>query len=129
MSYTPTEWKKGDLITSEKLNKIEEGIVDAASSSGGGSGVFIVHGNNDGSNLVLDKTLGEIKTAFASETPIFLYVNEDDAQIMSYIHGYWYRGKDRIYEIYIPIQKTIHTLYAVEDSDYPTTEQPSSGEE
>ena len=26
MSYTPTEWKNGDTITAEKLNKIEEGI-------------------------------------------------------------------------------------------------------
>ena len=26
MSYTPTEWKSGDTITSAKLNKIEEGI-------------------------------------------------------------------------------------------------------
>lgn len=26
MSYTPTEWKNGDTITANKLNKIEEGI-------------------------------------------------------------------------------------------------------
>ncbi|MDN6491158.1 MAG: hypothetical protein L0K14_00530, partial [Leuconostoc sp.] len=26
MAYTPTEWKKGDTITSEKLNKIENGV-------------------------------------------------------------------------------------------------------
>ena len=27
MSYTPTTWETGDTITSEKLNKIESGIV------------------------------------------------------------------------------------------------------
>lgn len=29
MSYTPTEWKTGDVITAEKLNNIEQGIVNA----------------------------------------------------------------------------------------------------
>ena len=29
MGYTPTEWNTGDVITAEKLNKIEEGIKDA----------------------------------------------------------------------------------------------------
>ena len=28
MSYTPTNWKNGDKITSEKLNKIENAIRD-----------------------------------------------------------------------------------------------------
>lgn len=26
MAYTPTEWNKGDLITAEKLNKLEQGV-------------------------------------------------------------------------------------------------------
>ena len=29
MSYTPTDWKTGDVITAEKLNNIEQGIVNA----------------------------------------------------------------------------------------------------
>lgn len=33
MSYTPNEWKKGDVVTSEKLNHMEQGI---AESGGGG---------------------------------------------------------------------------------------------
>lgn len=28
MAYTPTEWKDGDIITAEKLNKIENGITN-----------------------------------------------------------------------------------------------------
>lgn len=31
MSYTPTEWKDGDIITAEKLNKLENGISTSAS--------------------------------------------------------------------------------------------------
>lgn len=29
MSYTPTEWKTGDVITAEKLNNMESGIAGA----------------------------------------------------------------------------------------------------
>lgn len=29
MAYTPTEWQSGDIVTSAKLNKIEQGIADA----------------------------------------------------------------------------------------------------
>ena len=36
MSYVKTTWKDGDVITAEKLNKIENGI--EAASGGGGSG-------------------------------------------------------------------------------------------
>ena len=52
MSYTPTEWKSGDVVTSAKLNKIEEGIA----SSGG----VLVVGISDGA---LNKTWQEIHDA------------------------------------------------------------------
>lgn len=29
MSYTPTEWKTGDIVSSQKLNKLEEGVKNA----------------------------------------------------------------------------------------------------
>lgn len=35
MSYEPTTWKDGDLVTSEKLNKLEQGV--ASATSGGGA--------------------------------------------------------------------------------------------
>ena len=59
MSYTPTTWANGDTITAEKMNNIEQGIVDASS---GGGGVLIVH-DTDGT---LDKTYAEIKAALAA---------------------------------------------------------------
>ena len=33
MSYTPTNWKDGDVITSQRLNKIENGIIDIENNS------------------------------------------------------------------------------------------------
>lgn len=36
MAYTPTNWANGDVITSEKLNKIEQGLAN------GGGGIFMI---------------------------------------------------------------------------------------
>lgn len=38
MSYEPTVWQTGDVVTSQKLNKLEQGVADA----GGGGGALIV---------------------------------------------------------------------------------------
>ena len=70
MSYTPTEWTTGDVITAEKLNKIENGIVEAGgsgSSGGGGYGPLIVTvtiEEDEGYTIfTMDKTAGEIIAA------------------------------------------------------------------
>ena len=55
MSYEPTTWKSGDVVTSAKLNKIEQGIANA----GGGGGALVVHVVDE----TLDKTWQEIHDA------------------------------------------------------------------
>ena len=52
MSYDPTNWKTGDVVTSAKLNKLEQGVAGAC-------GVLIVT-DTDGT---LDKTWQEIYDA------------------------------------------------------------------
>ena len=54
MSYTPTEWKTGDIVSSQRLNKLEEGAKDAYE-------VMVIN-DNDGA---LDKTWQEIYDAMA----------------------------------------------------------------
>ena len=57
MSYTPTTWANGDTITAEKMNNIEQGVVDASS----GGGVLVV--NEDTTTRTLDKTWQQIADA------------------------------------------------------------------
>ena len=63
MSYTSTEWKTGDVITADKLNNIEQGIVNS------GSGLFVINAtgvasqDNPRTTPTLDKTYNEIKAA------------------------------------------------------------------
>ena len=56
MSYTPTTWKDGDLVTSAKLNKLENGVAAA-----GGPSILIVNMNIETNTL--DKTWQEIHDA------------------------------------------------------------------
>ena len=38
MAYEPTQWRSGDTITSERLNKMEQGI-----ASGGSGDAYVLH--------------------------------------------------------------------------------------
>ena len=53
MSYTPTNWKSGDVVTSTKLNKIEQELAKG--------GVLVC--TMDGQTMALDKTWQEIADA------------------------------------------------------------------
>lgn len=65
MSYTPTNWVTGDVITAEKLNNIEQGIVGAGD-------LFVINATNVATSTnpstkpTLDKTYDEIKAAYDS---------------------------------------------------------------
>ena len=60
MSYEPTEWKTGDIVTAEKLNKMENGIEDAG-------GVLLVNAILDPQTNMhtLDKTWQQIYDSHA----------------------------------------------------------------
>ena len=65
MSYEPTNWKDGDLVTSAKLNKLEQGV-----ANGGGS-VFMIdlqcNGPHSYTSLV---TYEEIEEACKDQMPV-----------------------------------------------------------
>lgn len=73
MTYTPTTWATGDVITADKLNNIEQGIVNA-----GGAKALIVTASNlpDKNNTyttpTLDKTFDEIANAISGGRAIFV---------------------------------------------------------
>ena len=55
MAYTPNTWKSGDVVTSAKLNNIENGIADG--------GVTIVNATTEDDVTTLDRTWQEIYDA------------------------------------------------------------------
>ena len=55
MSYTPTTWATGDVITAEKLNKLEGGVANAGSGTSAGNAVvfeFTASKDPDGGFIV-----------------------------------------------------------------------------
>ena len=53
MSYTPTNWKRGDVITAEKLNNMEQGIRNAPTIAT----VTIGHDENTSVSYIADSDL------------------------------------------------------------------------
>lgn len=56
MSYEPTNWKTGDVVTSAKLNKLEQGVA-------GVQDIFVVTLTGDEEHPVPDKTFQEVLSA------------------------------------------------------------------
>lgn len=112
MSYTPTNWKTGDVVTSSKLNKLENGVADA-----GGGGWLAVEATYSESDQVYTctKKAGEI---FAARPNVYIYC--DDASIMEvfYVTKYILDGSE--YQFYTTDQKVLFT--APTEDDYPTTD-------
>lgn len=73
MAYEPTEWKKGDTITAEKLNNMEGGI-EAISKK-----VFPVGQSYDAdtNTTTLTKTWKEIRDAMASGALCYTFYDEE----------------------------------------------------
>lgn len=73
MSYEPTNWKAGDVVTSAKLNKLEQGVADA----GGGGCVVVATASYDSQtqSVTLDKTYNDIKTAVVQGKVVMVYSN------------------------------------------------------
>lgn len=64
MAYEPTNWKSGDVVTSAKLNKLEQGVVDA------GGGALVVTANDV--TGAFDKTWQEINDALIAGKRVYV---------------------------------------------------------
>lgn len=80
MSYTPTDWKTGDVITAEKLNNMENGIEN--------SGVLVAAITDNGSSYSCDKTSAEIKAAMDAGVPAYFKFIESDFETRYYLCNY-----------------------------------------
>ena len=113
MAYEPTNWKTGDVVTSAKLNKLENGVA-------AGSGVLVVTVNGSGP-YTLDKTAGEIFAECQAKKLVVVYSSQAEnagtfAMIVEYDvdeSGYYTfktRGDGSAY------------FYANSADDYPATQ-------
>ncbi len=112
MAYTPTNWKRGDVVTSEKLNKAESGIsgaeelaqsayqlaqsaYDEASQGGGGAESIILPFSTSQVDTDTDIgiDLGDAYDAFLSGTPVYIAI-----------------GNENRYAVYSAVKNTLPTV-------------------
>lgn len=89
MAYTPTNWKDGDIISAEKMNKLEQGVAEGGGggvllvnvtkgSDGGGGGTVVnsaspmLNAVPDSPTFTADKTYAEIKTAIDDDQTVIV---------------------------------------------------------
>lgn len=70
MSYEPTVWAAGDVVTATKMNKIEQGISE---NSGGRSNGLIVDIEKDDGALVLSERFSTIADCVESGGTVYIH--------------------------------------------------------
>ena len=85
MSYTPNNWKPGDVLTAAKMNKLE-----AAVAQGGGGGVLKLNVDVSGDTPTLDASYNDIVAAVEAGKVVLL-VSENmelGVHVIMYLAGY-----------------------------------------
>lgn len=77
MSYEPTNWQTGDIVTAEKLNKLENGVA---------SGILVVNMvlDEDMDVPMLDKTYAEIESALENNKQVVIFNKSIIAGLFAY---------------------------------------------
>lgn len=89
MTYTPTTWKSGDVVTSSKLNNMENGITDANSM------IVIVDFDDDTGNL--DITAGELMALGVAQKLVLTRTVESENSVEYDIIRSFYDGNGYIF--------------------------------
>ena len=113
MSYEPTNWKTGDVVTSAKLNKLENAVASGK--------MFVVHKADN----TLDKTWQEIYDALLQNDFAVLYMKEDGdnyySQEISLIVSVNNNGERCAVSVFNFNDIEIDTFECDSPSGYPTT--------
>lgn len=113
MSYEPTNWQTGDVVTSQKLNKLEQGVADA----GGGGGFLVVNMTMTDTALTLDKTWQEIWDAVPSV--LFMDASEEDKTVYMLYEQYIDQG---VYLLDIGAGTRTISFQTASSSGYPSAD-------
>lgn len=88
MSYTPTEWQSGDIITAETLNKVEQGIADASQGGTRFDVNVTMEFQTDHYEVTdFDKTIEEINAAYNNGKVVVAHVSALGGQHILNLYG------------------------------------------
>ncbi len=82
MAYVKQNWETGELITSQKLNHMEDGIAE-------GGGNYYVHASGDYSTVTIEEDLDDIVTAIESgQNVMMIYEDNYASKLYLYLDRY-----------------------------------------
>ncbi len=120
MSYEKNTWATGDVVTSEKLNHMEDGIAE-----GGSGGTPIINttrtaGSDYSTVFTFDKTFAEVKAMLdAGQIPVVKCVYETEDRTMYYpVYGTGKWGDDNYY---VKMQGMYEGYYTTVEAEAETT--------
>lgn len=109
MAYEPTIWKKGDIISSTKLNKLENGVAN--------NGILVVNITGTSQQTVLDKTWQEIHDA-----TLAIVKDVEGGQVRTYFVYDTY-SVDGTYYVSFTSYNTTETYNSSSPTGYPQNQQ------
>ena len=120
MSYTPTEWTSGDVITAEKLNKIENGVETA---SDGSSAMLVeltyVDAGRYDKYYKSDILAADVVSAYTNGTPVVFHFppeadpnSDGNREVWAHLEGY---STVFLNGTHFLINETIHNSYGLND--------------
>lgn len=116
MSYTPNVWANGDVVTSEKLNAMEQGIAAA--------GALVVNTDAQGA---WDKTAGEIFTAFQSGGVVVKPGSVENVAIYPLMAAEYSGNDGYFFSVLMDFDNGPTWFSAATADDYPTLQNPGNG--
>lgn len=78
MSYIPTEWNTGDIVTAEKLNKLENGVAGGRMVVTFSEGPIVSEDPNGPVYLKSDQTAEEVLNALKAGGSVVFHIPECD---------------------------------------------------
>lgn len=119
MAYTPTVWKDGDVVTSARLNKIENAIEAIAETNLLTPMIVEIQENSETGAKTLNMTWQQIHDAFVSGRKVLVTLINDSVSIYRSILEIGFSDKGYSVTIY-RVTFTCDTA-----SGYPSTESES----
>ena len=120
MSYTPTNWKAGDTVTSAKLNKMEQGIANSD------NGILVINESLEPNSdtLYLNKTYAEIISA-AQEGKFIIFIEMSGSNNDIFVEYYYFLLCKKQSDQYVVSFKQLsndrfRSFYTDSYNDYPS---------
>ena len=123
MAYTPTEWQTGDVVTAEKLNKIEGAIEECSSNIFSVSGLVEASMDPETNITTINKSFNDlVAITQAGVLPFLIVSTEEGASCSTFIHSIY---TDGVYVAnFTQGHSSVIRFFSSDPNSFMTTEDP-----